>query len=68
VNVDLAASARRAVLDQLARAHDHWSEEEQRLAVQDQHYDAEGAHQLVGYVMRAYQAELNDPKPREAAI
>ena len=68
MNVELAASARRSVLDQLAKAHEHWAEEEQRLCGQDRFYEAAGAHQYVLYIIRAYHAELNDPPTREAAI
>jgi len=66
MSIEQAASARRAVLDQLAKAHDHWAEEEQRLSGQDRYVEAAGAHQHTLYVIRAYHAELNDPKPREA--
>jgi len=48
------------------KAHDHWAEEEQRLSGQDRYVEAAGAHQHTLYVVRAYHAELNDPKPREA--
>lgn len=64
MNVELAASARRAVLEQLAKAHDFFSEEEQRLAGQDRFTEAAGAHQYTLYVIRAYHAELNDPRPK----
>jgi len=65
MNIELAATARRAVLDQLAKAHDHFSEEEQRLCGQDNYVEAAGAHQYTLYVIRAYHAELNDPPTRE---
>ena len=66
-DVELAASARRAVLDRLAKAHDHFAEEEQRLSGQDRYTEAAGAHQYTLYVIRAYHAELNDPRPKEIA-
>lgn len=65
MSIDQAYSPRKAVLEQLALAHDHWSEEEQLLAGQGRVVEAEGAHQHARYVLRAFRAELDDPKPRE---
>lgn len=58
--------ARQAVLIQLAVAHDHWSDEEQVLAVQGKPIEAQGAHELALRCLRAYRAELDDPKPKAA--
>jgi hypothetical protein len=65
MNVELMASARRSVLEQLAIAHDHWAEEEQRLVGEDRHIEAQGAHEIATSLLRAYRAELDDPKPKE---
>lgn len=59
-----SATARAAVLERLAKAHDHWSEEEQRLRTSSP-IEAEGAHQYALACLRAYRAELDDPKPKE---
>jgi len=67
MSVDQTYSPRKAVLEQLALAHDHWSEEEQFLVGQGRVVEAEGAHQHALYVLRAYRAEQDDPKPKEPA-
>jgi hypothetical protein len=67
MNVELMASARRSVLEQLALAHDHWAEEEQRLVGEGRYIESQGAHEIAVSLLRAYRAELDDPKPRKAA-
>ncbi len=62
----LNAMARKAVLEQLAKAHDHFSEEEQRFQGQDRHIEAAGAHEYALLTLRAYRAELDDPRPEPA--
>lgn len=57
---DATATARASVLQQLALAHDHWSEEEQRATTP---IEREGAHQYAVRCLRAYRAELDDQKP-----
>lgn len=58
-------TARRAVLEQLAQAHDRWSEREQILTSSGDAIQAEGAHQHALWCLRAFRAELDDPKPPE---
>lgn len=55
--------AKTAVLQQLALAHDHWSEEEQLLFHQGRAIEAQGAHEYAVACLRAYRAELDDPLP-----
>lgn len=59
--------AKEHVLRQLAMAHDHWSEQEQMLAGSGKPIEAQGAHELALSCLRAYRAELDDPRPKEHA-
>ena len=54
---------REAVLDRLERAYEHWTEEERRLQAKGDYTQAEGAHQVTLYVVRALDAETMNPKP-----
>ena len=63
----IAQDARKAVLRQLAEAHDRFSEQEQVLVFQGMYAEAEGAHQLALWVLRAYRAEMDDPTPKGLA-
>ena len=54
--------ARTAALYRYAEAHDHFSEQEQRLLL-FRPEQAEIAHQLAVRALRAYRAELDDPQP-----
>jgi hypothetical protein len=56
------AAARRAVLYQYARAHDHWADAEQRLMVRNP-CAADYARVISRRVLRAYLAETADPAP-----
>lgn len=58
--------AKKAVLEQLAHAHDHWSEEEQLLKGQGRHIEAEGAHQQALECLRQWRLEEENPEPAEA--
>jgi hypothetical protein len=55
--------ARHAVLLQYAAAHDWWSEQEQVLVKRDRADEARTAHECAVLILRAYQAELSDPRP-----
>lgn len=66
MSTELSEVARGAVLHQLAFAHDHWSEEEQRLKGEGKPIEAQGAHELALAALRAYRAELDNPEPPEA--
>ena len=59
----IAQDARKAVLRQLAEAHDRFSEREQVLVFEGLYAEAEGAHQMAWWLLRAYRAELDDPEP-----
>ncbi len=54
--------ARAAVVRQLAAAYDRFAEEEQTLVAEGRYVEAEGAHVVAVRLLRAYQAELDDPK------
>ena len=53
---------REAVLRQLARAHDEFSEREQLATLSGHHIEAEGYHRHALWLIRAYRAELDDPE------
>lgn len=67
MSTELSEVARNAALHQLAAAHNHWSEEEQRLAGQGKAIEAQGAHEMAVTCLRAYRVELDDPKPPTVA-
>lgn len=56
--------ARKAVLEQYATAHDHFSEAEQLSAVRGHAIEAEGFHAFALTALLAYRAESDDPAPR----
>lgn len=55
--------ARKAALEQYAKAHDHFSEKEQLAAPGSEERDL--YHQWALWALRAYRAELDDPTPKE---
>ena len=59
--------ARRAALAQYAKAHDHFSEQEQISVVRGNAIEAAGFHEFALIALRAYRAELDDPKRRVKA-
>ena len=63
----LSKKAKEAALRQYAEDHDRWSEHEQLLRAKGEPILAEGAHQHALICLRAYRAELDNPKPTEAA-
>lgn len=63
----LNQKAKQDVLIQLARAHDHWSEQEQLLALVGKPIESAGAHEMALRCLRAYRAELDDPAPKAQA-
>jgi len=52
-----------AVLQQLAKAHDRFAEDEQMLRVKKRHEEANTMHGYALVILRAYMAEKDDPKP-----
>ena len=60
------AQARRSALYTYARAHDKFSELEQRHAARNP-VEAAGAHEYALRLLRAYKAEIDDPEPKETA-
>lgn len=55
--------ATKAACQQLAEAHDRFSEREQVLRFEGADVEAEGAHVLALRLLRAYEAEAFDPAP-----
>lgn len=58
-----AKRARTGVLQQLANAHDAFSEREQLDRLRGHDIEAEGAHAYALLVLEMYRAELDDPAP-----
>lgn len=56
--------ARGNVIRQLAKAFDHWAAKEQMLVGDGRYTEAEGAHVIALRLLRAYRAEIDDPKPK----
>ncbi len=59
--------ARKAVLRQLAEAHDRFAEQEQALILEGLYPEAEGAKKYADWVLRAYRIEMDDPDWRHDA-
>ena len=57
--------ARAAVLFQLAQAHDRYVNVEKNAYGKGEAAEAEGAHQIQAWLLRAYAAEQDDPKPAD---
>lgn len=55
---------RRAVLRQLATAHDRFAEAEQLRVAEGKYEEATIAHGYALIVLRAHMAEMDDPPPR----
>lgn len=55
--------ARKAVLRQLAAAHDTLLAVEQQHVIEGRYIEAEGAHVIGLRLLRAYKAESDDPAP-----
>lgn len=55
-------TARREAIRIYARAYDEWATEEQVLLEEGKYAEAEGAHQHAQWCVRAYKAEIDDPK------
>ena len=62
--VEFYPDPREAVLDRLEKAYEHWTEEERRLQAKGEYADAEAAHKLTLWVVRALDAESMNPVPR----
>lgn len=60
---ELDQLAREAVLLQLACAHDHFVEVERRAWKKDNKAEAEGAHRVATWLLRAYAIERDDTPP-----
>lgn len=56
--------ARKAVIRQLAAAHDRFAEEEQMLRLIGKDVEAEGAHVMALRILKAYTAEMDDVPPK----
>lgn len=56
--------ARKAVIRQLAAAHDRFAEDEQTLRLVGKDDEAEGAHVIAVRILKAYTVEMDDPKPK----
>ena len=54
--------ARKAALQRYALAHDHFSEQEQIAVVRGHAIEAAGFHEFALIALRAYRAELDDPR------
>ena len=63
MNVDVAYDPGVAACNQLALAHDRFAETEQVLVAEGKYIEAQGAHEYAALIVRAYKAELDDPKP-----
>ena len=57
--------ARKEACLQYAAAFEAWGEQEQLMALDSRHIEAEGAHQYARMVLRAWIAEQDDPEPKE---
>lgn len=57
--------ARKAALEQYAKAHDRFSEQEQILLLRGEEIAAAGAHEFALQALRAFRAELDDPEPKQ---
>jgi hypothetical protein len=62
-----AAQARREALYRYAAAHDHYAELEQRYVAQNRPIEAAGAHEFALIALKAYIAEVDDPRPEGLA-
>lgn len=60
---ELNAVARESVLLQYGAAHDVHATEEQLAVDRGDYVEAEGRRAYANWVVRAYRAELDDPKP-----
>jgi hypothetical protein len=54
--------ARAAVLRTLATRHDYFAEQEQLLVAEGRYAESQGAHKYALWVLRAYRAEMDDPR------
>jgi len=63
IEVFREARTRGEAIRRYALAHDHFAELEQLLVNEGRVPEAEGAHQYALLALRAYRAELDDPKP-----
>jgi hypothetical protein len=54
---------RQAVIRKLAERYDHFADMEQVLVAEGRYVEAEGAHETARILIRAYQAETDDPVP-----
>ena len=61
--MSLDGIARVAVLDQLTEAYEHWAEEEQLKTQSGEYVEAQGAHRFALIVLKAMDAEENNPVP-----
>lgn len=60
-------AARQSVLRAYAAAHDRFSEREAQHRAAGDVVLADGAHRYALWTLRAYRAELDDPRPKEAS-
>ncbi len=58
-----AEEARQAVLLQLGLAHDRFIDTERMHRKREEHAASEGPHRVSIWLLRAYAAERDDPKP-----
>lgn len=58
-----AHDPRQAVIRRLAASYDRFADEEQVLVSEGKYAEAEGAHEACRIILRAYQAESDDPTP-----
>lgn len=65
--IKLDRAARSSVLRRLSKAHDRFAEQHQLLVASGDWAEAEGAHQMCLRLLRAYVAEMDDPKPEGLA-
>ncbi len=63
----LEQAARNAILRRLEQAYERWTETERLLTEQGEYAQAEGAHQMALFVLRALDAEDLNHKPKGLA-
>ncbi len=60
---ELDTLARAACLLQLSLSHDRFIDTERMHRKREEHAASEGAHRVSSWLLRAYAAERDDPKP-----